>query len=336
MRSTGLVFAILWGLLLAGQLNAGMSVSFDADTYVTAPGATFDVRILIDGDDSTPAYDGLSAGLFSYGIKVGIENRRVRVSSPTDIVVPSALNFFGFSAGASRAVGNDFAAVKGNVEFAAPDYAGTLLATISMTNLASAGQSYTLTLDEYRTFGVSEEIFVDGDLNGIDDVITFGSAMITVAMVGDMDLDDDVDFDDIAPFVQGLVEPAAYDSTYGYPAWIYGDIDQNGVLDFGDITGLVNILTRPRGSVKSQAVAASQTMEAAAEDGAPAIAAEAAHDAAGGAIKIHHAAADFRDARLANFPDRVDARKISSAPRSDRIDRHTDDWHRRSRAKNVS
>jgi hypothetical protein len=54
-----------------------------------------------------------------------------------------------------------------------------------------------------------------------------------------MDLNGSVTLDDIDGFVLGLKDPAAYEATYGVPAQLNGDIDQDGDLDFDDIDDLV-------------------------------------------------------------------------------------------------
>jgi hypothetical protein len=77
--------------------------------------------------------------------------------------------------------------------------------------------------------------------------IDVGSPGITVAtgggpLIGDMDIDGDVDFDDIAGFVLGLNDPAAYQAMFGSPPVTHGDTDMNGSFDFDDITGFVSLL----------------------------------------------------------------------------------------------
>jgi len=61
-------------------------------------------------------------------------------------------------------------------------------------------------------------------------------------VIGDMDCDGDTDFDDIAPFVQGLNDPAGYEATYGLPPEVKGDIDADGDQDFDDIGPFVDLL----------------------------------------------------------------------------------------------
>lgn len=73
---------------------------------------------------------------------------------------------------------------------------------------------------------------------------SFGVAdnLTVTSLTGDMDLDGDADFDDIAPFVLGINDPDAYESNLGVPSAWAGDTDGDGDLDFDDIAGFVVIL----------------------------------------------------------------------------------------------
>ncbi|MFV2066251.1 MAG: choice-of-anchor Q domain-containing protein [Pirellulales bacterium] len=61
-------------------------------------------------------------------------------------------------------------------------------------------------------------------------------------LLGDMDFDGDVDYDDIAAFVVGLNDPAAYVERYGARPSFNGDIDIDGDQDYDDIDGFVALL----------------------------------------------------------------------------------------------
>jgi hypothetical protein len=65
----------------------------------------------------------------------------------------------------------------------------------------------------------------------------------TAVIIGDMDADEDVDFDDIDDFVLGLNNPEAYESQYGVPPALRGSTDMDADLDFDDIPGFVTILS---------------------------------------------------------------------------------------------
>jgi len=62
------------------------------------------------------------------------------------------------------------------------------------------------------------------------------------SLLGDMDGDGDVDFDDIGAFVLGIHDSVAYENQYGLPPATSGDLDGDGDFDFDDIPGFVNLL----------------------------------------------------------------------------------------------
>jgi len=65
-------------------------------------------------------------------------------------------------------------------------------------------------------------------------------------IMGDMDSDFDVDFDDIREFVVALNNPVAYEDAFGVPPAFSGDMDGDGDHDFDDIAGFASILTAPQ------------------------------------------------------------------------------------------
>jgi hypothetical protein len=67
-------------------------------------------------------------------------------------------------------------------------------------------------------------------------------------VLGDMDCDGDVDFDDINDFVLGLSDPVEYENQYGMLPDVKGDTDGDGDLDFDDIDDFVAILNAPDSS----------------------------------------------------------------------------------------
>jgi hypothetical protein len=79
---------------------------------------------------------------------------------------------------------------------------------------------------------------------GVDNIRAMGESS---GLIGDLDCDGDVDFDDISAFVLGLGDPAAYELQYGVPPSFKGDTDGDGDLDFDDIPAFVELLT-PRDS----------------------------------------------------------------------------------------
>lgn len=66
---------------------------------------------------------------------------------------------------------------------------------------------------------------------------------VRYVLVGDMDCDSDIDFDDIDDFVLGLNDPTEYESIFGVPTAAKGDTDLDGDQDFDDIEQFVSILT---------------------------------------------------------------------------------------------
>lgn len=61
-------------------------------------------------------------------------------------------------------------------------------------------------------------------------------------IIGDLDLNGRVDFDDIGAFVLGLNDEPAYIAQFGRPPVDTGDTDGNGRFDFDDIPGFVALL----------------------------------------------------------------------------------------------
>jgi hypothetical protein len=85
-------------------------------------------------------------------------------------------------------------------------------------------------------FGLGARLTWETSRFGLDLQIT------TSALLGDMDCDGDVDFDDIDPFVLGLNEPDEYETLFGVPPEAKGDMDGDGDFDFDDIPGFVDAL----------------------------------------------------------------------------------------------
>ncbi|MFV2070939.1 MAG: PEP-CTERM sorting domain-containing protein, partial [Pirellulales bacterium] len=69
-----------------------------------------------------------------------------------------------------------------------------------------------------------------------------GDQFVTMRVIGDMDTNGRVDFDDIDPFVLGLNDAAQYTSDFGISPIAHGDTDRNGRFDFDDIPGFVDLL----------------------------------------------------------------------------------------------
>ncbi len=128
--------------------------------------------------------------------------------------------------------------LQGIVEARAP--AGTAFARLLLPFVQ-------LCLDENGTSGGE----CDPGSAFFDDAIL---SLITPELVGDLDCDGDVDFDDIDPFVLGLTNAAAYEDQFGVSVTLKGDTDGDGDVDFDDINGFVSILTSTAGSGTTRSV----------------------------------------------------------------------------------
>jgi hypothetical protein len=71
-----------------------------------------------------------------------------------------------------------------------------------------------------------------------------GSVLEAISiLLGDMNNDGLVDLDDVNPFVQGLTDPAGYESQFGFAPSTRGDINQSGLFDLDDVNEFVGLLT---------------------------------------------------------------------------------------------
>ncbi len=93
----------------------------------------------------------------------------------------------------------------------------------------------------YRTPGRFTVIVSLDDENGTP---ATRSLMVEVYVIGDMDRDDIIDFDDIGSFALGLTNPTAYRKQFGAPPTLHGDTDGDGDIDFDDIPGFAEKLLR--------------------------------------------------------------------------------------------
>ncbi len=171
----------LTGLAIGGTRPAfgEAGVLFDKSIYQVAPGEVFDVQVLIDGDISTPVAESLANGLFSYGWQLTFDSSKATVDGVT---VPAALDFFAFAPGASLTADPGLAGAEGNVDqITLTPYQDSLLATITLQNLALVPDTYDLTLSLAPHFP-TEQLFLDGQGNVLDDTLVFGTARVIVAV----------------------------------------------------------------------------------------------------------------------------------------------------------
>jgi hypothetical protein len=179
-RSFLALMTIVGAWLLRPQAAfAEPGVLFDQSIYQVAPGETFDVQVLIDGDVATAAADAVANGLFSYGWQFEFDSAKASVDG---LLVPAKLDYFGFASGASVTTGPGLAAAEGNIDqLVFATYEDSLLATVTLKNLALAPDSYDLTLSLAPHFP-TEQLFLDGHGNVLDDAIVLGTAKVLVAV----------------------------------------------------------------------------------------------------------------------------------------------------------
>ena len=171
-----LISWVLLGLMgFSGNAADGsLKVGFEQPQYQVNVGQAFSVNV---------ALPPLPNGLFSYGIRLILPAGKVVAGSSDAAVVPLPINFNGTAGpGAFRQVTTDFIGVKGTVNFGGTleAYKGALLTSFNLKNQAGVGETYTLTLDLFRTLGPTETVFVDGLGVNLDPLVTFGSASVTV------------------------------------------------------------------------------------------------------------------------------------------------------------
>lgn len=149
----------------SSTLNAAIVVRPEQAVYYVTPGETFQLNIHIDGDDQTlgNAFEPLPQGLFSYGVSVTYPTGLATVPSGDQITPVAPLNYFGLAPNALKEVTSTSTMIKGNIDvFAGVYHTDSLLVTIQVTNLAPVSSSYWLDLDEWRTLGANEQIFING------------------------------------------------------------------------------------------------------------------------------------------------------------------------------
>jgi hypothetical protein len=160
----------------AAEKKGPFEVRFENASYSAFDNASFIARILIDPDHEKK--------LFSYGVLVQIEGPNGLVGAGTITPVPE-FNFngpFDPPALAGEAIG--VTGVKGTSDFFSnnlPKLKNKVFATFNLEALPAG--DYTLSLFPYRTLGAGEQLFVGGDLDVIDNQITFGSATLHIAEV---------------------------------------------------------------------------------------------------------------------------------------------------------
>jgi hypothetical protein len=166
-------------MLISPAVLCAQGVVFDRAIYQVAPGETFDVQVLLDANLATSEANPLENGLFSYGWQVAFDSSKATIDGLT---VPAPLDYFGFASGASIVTDPGLAAAEGNIDqVMLTPYGDSLLATITLTNIALVPDEYDLTLSLAPHFP-TEQLFLDGEGNVLDDTLVFGVARVVVAV----------------------------------------------------------------------------------------------------------------------------------------------------------
>ena len=122
---------------------------------------------------------------------------------------------------------------------------GLLITTMQFEALDAADASELVIVPE---FGYFAETYVgDEEYAGWNIVDDMGSALVQVngggpGLLGDVNCDGAVDFDDINPFVVALGGSAAYRQAYPGCHWLNADINGDGTVSFDDVNPFIALL----------------------------------------------------------------------------------------------
>jgi hypothetical protein len=166
------------------SVNAQIAVDFDQDTYVVnGPGETIDIQVLIDGTASSEELDPVRRGLYSFAVRMDFNSTKATLVDVSNVQPTAELDFFNLSPGAYEVVQPAFGGVKGHIDQQVDPlepYTLPLLASFTLTNLASAPDSYPLELAFFNTLGPNEQHFLDGQGAVLDGLIELGTARVIV------------------------------------------------------------------------------------------------------------------------------------------------------------
>lgn len=84
------------------------------------------------------------------------------------------------------------------------------------------------------------------DTNNVTQVLVDLDIPPADPLMGDMNCDGQIDFDDINAFVTGLANPGIYELLYGVSPALKGDLQGDGDLDFDDIPLFVDLFNDPQ------------------------------------------------------------------------------------------
>ena len=150
----------------------------------------------------------------------------------TDVQTGGVLNISGGSFGASIGFADLDVEAGGTVNFTGSEF---LLGGEPISGLAG-GTTVIITTPDVLTGTLLDGSPVQFNLNpGGNDDFAFGSIVtVTLPLLGDVNLDGDVDFSDISPFIT-LLTTGAFQAE--------ADINQSGIVDFSDIAPFISILS---------------------------------------------------------------------------------------------
>lgn len=227
--------------------NEALDVAIDRNTLIPDTDVPFTSFIRgVAQDDGDYVFRG--GGLDHDGIYASIDGTIIAVAD-TNTAIPNGTGTFTITD--SPSIGGGHVVFQGDGEFGQRGiYAST---GFGLKEIIAAGDLLDGKPISTVSFHNKGEGFKGASVAFLADFAD-GSSGIYVATVnswfllGDMDIDKDVDFDDIDDFILALNFPAAYEALHGVPPFVYGDMDQDGNFDFDDIDGFVAAL---RGSAQS-------------------------------------------------------------------------------------
>ncbi len=214
---------------IAGDSVAGFFGSMLQDGVLhVGPGA----RAIFYGDVAgSGAFPGPGTIEFLAGLSPG--NSTARLAFAGDVILGHNTVLRMDIAGGRPGLEHDQLDVAGHIHLA-----GTL--EIHLTDTLAAGQSIDLIVADTITGWFDHPVSSQPGVLMLG--ITDRAVTLIAGLLGDMNLDGVVDTGDVAPFVLGLTDPAAYEATYGIdPAWP-GDVNQDGAFDTGDVAAFVQLL----------------------------------------------------------------------------------------------
>jgi hypothetical protein len=222
----------------AGLTNSGtLALSFGTSDVFGVVTTAVGGAVLVAGDSGATFYDGFT-------------------NNGTLIVLPGAtavfvrdLSFTSTATLTAELAGTVAGESYPQIQAGGPTtLAGTLDVRLATGFEPRAGDTFNLLAASAGVGGDFTSLLLPALEEGLEWDVQVGSSGVSLlvtmlaALLGDLDCDGDVDFDDIGPFALGLSDPAAYEATYGVPPTLKGDLDDDGDFDFDDIPPFVALL----------------------------------------------------------------------------------------------